>query len=70
MNRLLHLFEKATLIDADKNLSQDQKDLKLARIMTEMEREYEIPMFRDDKWVVENPSIYNVYKEISNMRKL
>lgn len=70
MKKLLNLFEKATLIEADTNLSQDQKNLRLSQLLTAMEREYKIPIFLNDKWVAENPRIYNVYKEISDMRKL
>ena len=70
MKKLLQLFEKAVMIEADANVSQDQKNLRLSQLMTAMEREYKIPIFMNEKWMAENPRIYGVYKEISDMRKL
>ena len=68
MDTLIHLFEKATMIEADNSMNQDQKDLRLAQLMTAMERKYEIPMLRNEQW--ENPFVIRIYREISNMRSL
>lgn len=69
MKKLLQLFEKAVMIEADTSIGQDQKNLRLSQLLTAMEREYKIPIFLNDKWVAENHRIYSVYKEISDMRK-
>ena len=69
MKKLLQLFEKAVMIEADTSIGQDQKNLRLSQLLTAMEREYKIPIFLNDKWVAENHRIYGVYKEISDMRK-
>ena len=70
MDQLVRFFEKATLIEASSYLSQDQKDIGLASLMTSMEQRYKIPMFRDESWEKENQQVIRVYREISNMRKL
>lgn len=70
MDKPIRFFEKATMIDADPYLTQDQKDVRLSQLMTEMEQRYKIPMFRDDKWEKENGSVILIYREISNMRKM
>lgn len=70
MDTLIHLFEKATMIEADNSMNQDQKDLRLAQLMTAMERKYEIPMLRNEQWERDNPFVIRIYREISNMRSL
>lgn len=70
MDNLLNVFEKAVRIEADTHLTQDQKDLQLAQLMTAMELRYKIPMFRDEQWEKDNPKIIHIYREISEMRKL
>ena len=70
MNKLFDFVGRAIDVDADTDLTQYQKDKKLATIMTEMERAYRIPLLRNLAWEEENPEVIRVYKEISNMRKL
>ena len=70
MDNLLNVFEKAVLIEAGTHLTQDQKDLQLAQLMTAMEIKYKIPMLRDEQWERDNHQIIRIYREISNMRKL
>ena len=70
MDKPIRFFEKATMIDADPYLTQDQKDVRLAQLMTAMEQRYKIPMLRDDGWEKENSSVILIYREISNMRKI
>ena len=69
MDKPIRFFEKATMIEADPYLTQDQKDVRLAQLMTTMEQKYKIPMFRDTQWDKENGSVIRIYREISNMRK-
>lgn len=70
MDKLIRFFEKAVKIDADPNMTRDRKDVLLAGLMTDMERIFEIPMFRDEQWERDNHCVISTYREISNMRKL
>lgn len=70
MDKPIRFFEKATMIEADPYLTQDQKDVKLAGLMTAMELKYAIPMLRNEQWEKDNPSVIHIYREISNMRKI
>lgn len=70
MDKLICFLEKATKIVGDPYMSQDQKDVMLAELMTIMERRYEIPMFRNEQWEINNSYVISVYREISNMRKI
>ena len=70
MDKPIRFFEKATMIEADPYLTQDQKDLRFGELMTAMEQRYKIPMLRDEQWEKENGSVILIYREISNMRNL
>ena len=70
MDKLICFLEKATTIAADPRMTQYQKDVRLAELMTDMERIYKIPMFRNEQWEKDNEYISTIYREISNMRKL
>lgn len=70
MDKLICFLEKATAITDDPHMTQYQKDVRIAELMTVMERRYEIPMFRNKAWETNNSYVISVYREISNMRKL
>ena len=70
MDKLFDFFKRADVVDTDSDLTQFQKDKKLAEIMTEMERVYKIPIFRNLEWEKNNHKVIRTYREISNMRKL
>ena len=70
MDKLFDYFKRADAVDTDSDLTQFQKDKKLAEIMTEMERVYKIPIFRNLEWEKNNHKVIRTYREISNMRKL
>lgn len=70
MDKLNQFYKQAIQIDRDPHLFQDQKDKKLAGLMTEMEIMYEIPMLRSIEWEKKHPEIISIYREISDMRKL
>ena len=70
MDQLIGFFEKATMIDADKNLTRHQKDVKIAQILTDMEGRYEIPLFKNEQWEENNYLVFRVYREIGRMRDL
>jgi len=70
MDKLICFLEKAIKIATNPNMSQDQKDVWLAELMTAMERRYEIPMLRNEQWEKDNSYVISVYRKISDMRKL
>ena len=70
MDKLICFLEKATKIAADPRMTQYQKDVRIAELMTDMERIYKIPMFRNEQWEKENEYIITIYREISRMRSI
>lgn len=45
-----------------------RRDEQLARLMTEMERRFNIPILNDELYNWENPDIINLYRKISEAR--
>lgn len=70
MDKLICFLEKATKIAADPRMTQYQKDMRIAELMTDMERIYKIPIFRNEQWEKENEYIITIYREISRMRSI
>lgn len=62
------MIKRAESIRNDQKLNDEQKDRKLAGIMTDMEGQYRIPLLRDPEWEVKNPEVIQVYRKISDMR--
>lgn len=54
---------EAIMFDSDTN-----KDKKLSDLMTEMEKEYQIPMIRKAEWEKENRKVIALYRKISMSR--
>lgn len=50
--------------------SRDEKDRQLARLMSELERQYKIPIIRDPEWEKQNRSVIALYRKISMSRAL
>lgn len=59
-------FDKLTEILYD--IPSEKRDIKLGKLMTEMEIEYSIPMINDEKYNLENQDIITTYRAISNLR--
>ena len=70
MYKLMGYLQYAHLIDTNTTMNQHEKDLRLANIMTVMEIQYKIPMFRDPEWEKHNQDVIIAYRAISNMRSL
>ena len=70
MDNLARYYKKAIKIYTDPSMTEDQKDVRLAELMTSMERVYKIPMLRNEQWNKDNPYIICIYHEISNMRSI
>lgn len=47
-----------------------QRDLRLAALMTEMERQYRIPALKNTEWESANPAVADLYREVSKARAL
>lgn len=69
-NRLDNLINRAEQIVADQKLTAQRKDVQLSEIMTDMEREYKIPMLHDQEFEAGHPEVIKTYRKISDMRSL
>ncbi|MBB4824982.1 hypothetical protein HNO89_002208 [Sporosarcina luteola] len=49
---------------------QPKRDILLAGLMNEMEKQFEIPMIRNEAWIRENPEIAAMYRKLSITRTL
>ena len=56
------------IIHAD--LPNGEKNRRLAALMTEMEREFKIPVLRNEAWEKENKAVIALYRKISMSRTL
>lgn len=61
---------RAEQIVADQRRTKHQKDMELAKIMSEMEGQYRIPAMQDPDWEAAHPDIIRTYRQISNMRSI
>lgn len=52
------------------NLSINKRDRKLAKLMTEMEQFYKIPMLRSTEWEEANTDVIELYGKVSLSRRL
>lgn len=52
------------------DLSSNRKAVKLADLMTELERTFKIPMIRNEAWEKENKAVIALYRKISLSREL
>lgn len=50
--------------------SRNERDLKLARFMSDLEGRFQIPLFRDQEWESEHPEEFKLYREASFSRVL
>lgn len=48
----------------------DIKDIRLANLMTDLERAYRIPFLRDEEFERENPQLMMLYRTVSEARNL
>lgn len=51
------------------NMSRDERNRRLAALMTEMEAEYNIPLVRDEEWERRHKAIIALYRKISLTRR-
>lgn len=48
----------------------DERDYRLAALMTEMERKFRIPALKNTEWESANPAVIELYREVSKARAL
>lgn len=63
-------IREAESIDSDPQLMREEKDAKLASLLTDMEGTYQIPILRSEKWEQAHPGVLTVYRQIGDMRDL
>lgn len=70
MNKTLAWFNSEYEKMLHCELSDNEKSVRYGNLMTDMEREYKIPMLRDKEWESKNRSVIALYRKISNSRNL
>lgn len=68
MNNLELYQIKLNQINYNDRLTRLQKTMKLAALMTEMERQFNIPMLYSRKWINDNEEVFHLYREVSDSR--
>lgn len=66
LNKYYKRYEKIV----KSNMKSDSKDRALSALMTDMEHEYHIPLYRDKQWEQNNKSAISLYRIISKSRSL
>lgn len=51
-------------------MSNRQKSREYAKLMTEMEKEFNIPVLKNEEWERENKAVVTLYRKISISRAL
>lgn len=61
---------RAEQIVADQRRTKHQKDMELAKLMSEMEGQYQIPAMQNPEWEAAHPDVIKTYRQISDMRSI
>ncbi|QHA38645.1 hypothetical protein D5E69_22650 (plasmid) [Rossellomorea marisflavi] len=48
----------------------EDKDLRLAKLMTDMEKKFNIPMLKNEDWITNNLEAYRLYRKVSDSRSI
>lgn len=68
-NRLYYLNQiYESILHSD--LTDKEKNRQFARLMTDMEREFNIPILRNEQWEKQNKAVVALYRKISMSRTL
>lgn len=68
MSRLVEIQQEYERIMESKT-SDYEKDKQLAKLMTQMEREFQIPGFQDKVWEERNRPVIAMYRKLSMSRR-
>lgn len=66
----LHYFNQIYENIMHSDASQEEKDRQLARLMTELEKVFNIPVLRDPEWEKENKAVVALYRKVSMSRAI
>lgn len=50
--------------------NKEDKDFRLAKLLTEMEKIFNIPMLKNDDWITNNSEAYRLYRKVSDSRSI
>lgn len=70
MSSKLHFYNQIYENIMFSDESREEKDRQLARLMSELERQYKIPILRDLEWEKKNKAVVALYRKISMSRTL
>ena len=70
MSKTLQIINEKYESILHSDLTNKEKSRQFARLMTDMEREFNIPVLRDSKWEKENKAVVALYRKISMSRSL
>lgn len=70
MSKLKKFEQEFKNILERQDLEQDRKDIQLSALMTDMEREFKIPMLKNEDYEKENKDVIALYRKISRSRQL
>lgn len=68
MKTLINLETEATEIINNKALTNYKRTMALSSLMTDMERQFNIPLLRDIEWEKHNQEVINLYRMIADSR--
>ncbi|WNC17923.1 hypothetical protein RGB73_30170 (plasmid) [Brevibacillus brevis] len=68
MSKLAEIQQEYENIMAS-DISDFQKDRHLSELMTQMEREFQIPALQDKEWEEKNKPVIAMYRKLSMSRK-
>lgn len=66
LQKINEKFERIVFSD----LADDEKSREYAKLMTEMENKFKIPILKNDEWEKENKAVVALYRIISASRSL
>lgn len=61
-------YEKRFEFILEMDRKQSEKDRLLSGLMTDLERNFHIPMVKDETWEQENPEVYVLYRKVADSR--
>lgn len=70
MSSKLHFYNQIYENIMFSDESREEKDRQLARLMSELERQYNIPIVRDPEWEKKNKAVVSLYRKVSLSRVL
>lgn len=70
MSNTLHYLNEIYESILHSDLTDKEKNRQFARLMSDMEREFNIPILRNDQWEKQNKAVVALYRKISMSRNI